>query len=604
MFDPAVFDPAVFDTGPSGPVEVWTPVGPISLALPISITALPQEIYDGTAPVAGGGQVQNPAPGYSGRTGAVWRAVVMLDGADVSSITAGEIRIRGQAGAARVAELQLLPPAGLAISIASWTGRELSIDFAARGADGSALYPVRVFTGVVDTPAPDPNTGIISLTCTDDLPGVIAAMTNDDIDALCGGRWSHVVFDPVKSVGWQRAQDRMSTRRADLDLDAWRQPRVTDWHQPVPALTVTPDDYEDGSLQLSVAARDGLVNQVNIEFNYRYPRLKCEGYGVSYSFIGGEMSWRKFVSAGNQILTRAAVESALSSAGAAVSQINWDPIPGPFAEGIGDDQFVWAGSPAADQLCQGFSAVCSFDYFQTAQDQHKITVKCQASIDQVGVREESLSSALEGAYPADESEAKTWLFKTGQNKALTLKDTVQPVAGFTVAKQATLTEETNQAAADAALEVLIGMAKTRIQAGHRRTTVSCVIPLNPAVDGGIGLRIQSPKVDAAGKVSSWEHGLDTDSGRAVTTVTLAVSSLLGVGIDHPETETVAPVPEEEAHKPIPVGAAVQYNYGPDDDHMFSVEFQGVEEAERKLAERVIETSVDAGLIEDLFLVLT
>lgn len=598
-FSKRAFSSRAFSAGPS-----WTPVGAISLALPISITLLPSEIYDGSAPVAGGGQMQSPAPGYSGRTGAVWRAVVVLDGADVSSITAGEIRIRGQSGAARVAELQLLPPAGLAINIASWTGRELSIDFAARGTDGSALYPVRVFTGVVDTPAPDPNTGIISLTCTDDLPGVISAMSNDDIDTLCGGRWSHVVFDPVKSVGWQRAQDRMSTRRADLDLDAWRQPRVTDWHQPVPALAITADDYEDGSLQLSVASRADLINQVLVEFNYRYPRLKCEGYGVSYTYITGEMTWRKFVSDGNQILTRAAVESALSSAGATVAQITWEPIPGPYSEGFGNDQFVWAGSLAADQLCQGFTANCAFDYNQTGEEQHRITVKCGASIGQVGLRSETLSGALEGVYPAEESEARTWLFKTAQNKALAPKDQVAAVTGFTVAQPATLTTETNQEAAAAAIETLIDIAKRRIAESHRGTAVGFTLPLNPVIDGAIAIRATSEKVDISGKVDAWEHVMDTESGRAITTVSLAVSSLIGVGIEHPETETEAPATSQVEQKPLAGGVFVQYNYGPTQDHQITVTFPAVADEDRNLAAQVVEAEVDAAVVEDLFVVTT
>ncbi len=59
----------------------------------------------------------------------------------------------------------------------------------------------------------------------------------------------------------------------------------------------------------------------------------------------------------------------------------------------------WIPSPYDAELCMGFTATVTFDYGQTIEERHAITVYAPNSIAAVGTRSDRLSGALEGVYP-------------------------------------------------------------------------------------------------------------------------------------------------------------------------------------------------------------
>ena len=596
-FSTAAYAPNAFDTDGQG-VEIWTPVGEVARALPITLTVIATPIY--RAPPASGGIDPNPGAGLTGRLAAVWTPIVTLGGAEVTARCFGAVEVMAREGAARIAEFTLRPQPGEAVSLAAWVGLPVTIDVAKVNTDGSVGAARRLFTGVVDTPAVNLAERMIAISATDDLQGVLDAMSDADVDALVGGRWSPVIFDEAKSHGWQRAEDRLSTRAASLDLSPFRIPRVSEWAQDA-SLRLAAGDIEDGSLAVSIASRAALVNQVDVRFDYRYPRLKIEGYGVSFT---ATQNWYMDIGVnGRQILTRQAVESALSSAGATVQgNIAWNPVPESFAQ-PGTD-YVWVKPPeaVASQLCRGFSALCTFDYAKYNEEAHLITVKNDASIAQVGIRASQMQSSLEGQYQEPTTyEANTFMVKSETNKALKPANTLTARLGVTHAENPTLSPETNRSAANLAMETLIDIAKTTIAASHRNSAVTLVTPVNPDIDLNLVVGVETEILTAEGKVSALSHRLDADTGRAVTEVTLAISSLMGVGIDHPETPTVPPEEAAPTDTKLQVNPICRFNSGIDEDHMFSVEFPGVEEAERAKTTIEIRSDYAAPVIENLFL---
>lgn len=599
-FDPRAFDAGEPDIGepgdPGEPEESWSPVGPVALTLSVTLKIVAAPEYN--APPASGGMNPDPGAGYTGIQGAVWAPIVTVGGEDVSARCLGPVQIIAREGAARVAEFTLRPASGERVSLAGWVGQPVTLSVAAKNPDGTIGASHRLFTGMIDTPAPHLEDRNVAVSATDDLQGVIDAMSDAEIDALVGGRWSAVVFDAAASHGHRRAQDRLSTRPASLDLDVFRVPRITPWARATQPLALGANDIETGSLTVSVAARSQLVNQVDIAFDYRYPRLQCQGYGLSYAYGGsGNGGWKAYISAGNWVLTRQAVESAISSTGATATSITWAKIPDPFVEG----NWIWGGSKAADQLCRGFSCLCSFDYAKYNEEAHRIMVACPSSIEKMGVRATSLQSSLEGAYiDPQQYEVQTFMVKSKTNQSVAPTDKVTPMSGITRAQNATLSPETNRSAAEAAMTTLIDIGKTMIAASHRGSQVGFVVPIHPGIDLSGFVTLTTETLTACGKVVALTHNMYTESGRAVTEVTLAISSLSGVGIDHPETATVPPPPDQPANKTLQAHPVITWNSGLNADHSFTITFPGVEEAERALTHKEIKTAYAAPVIEDLF----
>ncbi len=141
----------------------------------------------------------------------IWDVVVSVDGADVSDRLTGRLRIEAEEGAARIAEFTLLPTGGQ-LALTDWVGAPAVIDVIQ---DGSAH---RLFTGLVDHPRYDPATRQVTLICTDARQEKLDALDAASIEALTpGALWSPDVFDG-DADGLRRAEDRLSTLPAVLDL--------------------------------------------------------------------------------------------------------------------------------------------------------------------------------------------------------------------------------------------------------------------------------------------------------------------------------------------------------------------------------------------------
>lgn len=593
IFDPVLFDPVIFDAEPPVATSLSVPVRvvvatPHALTLPVQVAVVPAAVLAGSAPVC------QPTGGQA----AVWVAVVSVDGIDRAGQVLGEIVIEAEEDAARIADFTLRPPPGTPLDLAGWTGLPVTIDVA-DWRTGSARYAMRLFTGVVDLPQVDIASGTVSLRCTDDLQGQVAALSNAQILALIGGRESAAVFDPA-ARGWAFAQDRLSTVAASLDLSPYGVPRLTDW-----APKVTPDlSYDetailDGSLRVEIADRASLVNTVEVAFDYRFPRVKADAYAVAYEFVN-MTNFAAFVSAGGFFLQRAAVEAALSAAGASlVVPVAYEPLPTtsvPVGAGF------WTPGPADGELCMGFTATVSFDFSQEITEQHRITVQAVKSVAAVGVRRKTIRGALQGEYPdLTAAETAAILYKADIT-SIPPTDTATPAAGMVTEADVTLAPGTDRDAADAAMEALIDVAKVDIHRAHRGNSVGGAVPCNPAIDLDKTLAIAAGGVTARGKVRRLVHRLDPDAGTAVTEFALALCSIAGYGITHDEDATAAPAGTSPTSTPVPGSPLVVYNSGATEDHVITITFPGVEEAERAAAERLLPSTVAAPLTEDLFTV--
>jgi len=533
--------------------------------------------------------------GTSGAAGSagIWTIIVTIAGVDVTARIVGDIRIDAEEDSARVADLTIAP-ASTSFTVAAWVGKPITIDIAAMHT-GSPTSVERLFTGIIDTPVLDLAGRRIGLRCTDDLQGVVEAMDAAAIDAaIPDGYYSPAIFDPA-ARGWSRAQDRLSTVPASLDLTPAGALRLTAWEPSfAPDLAFTAAHLLDGSLSVSIAGAHDLTNSIAIDFGYRFPRVKAETYAVGYSYVSaGTIS--DFSAALSWFLQRAAVESAIKSAGAKIVAISYTPLP---SSGVGS----WIPSPYDAELCMGFTATVTFDYGQTIEERHAITVYAPNSIAAVGTRSDRLSGALEGVYPPIVAAETSMLLYGNAISSIPPQDTAAGVIGQTVAAEVTLTPDSDRAAADAAMETLIAIAKTKIWASHRHNTVAASVALNPSIDVDKTISITAPGVTAQGKCRSLTHRLSPETGEATTDFAIALCSVAGTGVGHDETPTAAPAGSTPASTTLADAPIVDFNYLAAEDHVLTITFPGVETAERELSVIDIATAYLAPLVEDIFTV--
>lgn len=544
--------------------------------------------------LSGAGAAAEPAGGQAGQ----WVPVVSLDGLDVTAQVIGEIAVEADEGAARIATFTLRPAAGETLYLPGWTGKAVSIDIAGLSG-GVPVYPMRLFAGVVDTPEYDPATRTVTVRATDDLQGALDALSRGSIDALVGGRWSPVIFD-ASAQGWRYAQDRLSTVRASLDKSPAGALRLTPWAPGSVAMVFGADRILDGSLALSLADRQGLVNTVDITFGYRFPRLKAEGHALTYSYVD-MTGFSQYVIDGKWFLQRSQVEGAISSAGGTVVEaVTYTPMPSsPVAVGSG----FWTPNPPVDAtLCMGFSALIAYDYAQTVEETHAVTVYCPAAVTATGIMRQAMRGALEGVYQDAEGwETKAKLYRADV-ESVQPQDLPTVVSGKTNGLDPTLTADTNRAAATAAIETLIDVAKARIWASHRRNTVSAAVCLNPVIDLDKTVEIDADGIHAIGKVQRLAHRMAPESGEATTTFSVAICAVAGVGTTHPETATAAAAAPAAGQTNLPSSPVVTFNNGAAADHSFTLEFPAVSSGERAAAAPTIASTFSAPLVEDVFTV--
>jgi hypothetical protein len=561
--------------------------------LPIRVSVVPAAVASGSATVADGGA-----------RAAVWGALVEVGGVDVSDLVVGEIVIEGEESAARVADFSMHLVPGTVVSPAEWTGKAVRVSLVDM-ASGVPASPMLLFSGVIDLPDISPSSGLLALRCTDNRQGVIGGMTKAQIDALLvNSRWSSAVFSAGASP-WVYANDRISTIPAALDLAPNGALRLTPWMAKETAdLSFDADQIIDESISVDFAERGALTNLVNVNFGYRFPRVKAEGYAVSYDYLAlNATSFVYWVRDNNMFLQRAAVESAISQAGGSIVSITYIPLPttAQIIPGTGGEPAgAWLPNPSTDPLsCLGFSAVVSFDYAQTIEETHKIVVSNARSIDAVGVVRSEMSGALEGVY--DDATAVEQNILLYREKVTTIppKNLAAVIEGVTNAVNCSLTADSDRAAANAAMACLIAVAGTEIYASHRQHMVQATVPCNPVLDVDKTVAVSAGGVSAKGKVKRVRHRLSPDEGSAISEFSLAICSVAGVGITHAADAVTAPAGTSAGPTNTLAAPTVAWNGMAGGDNVITITFPGVEEAERAKAAHTISTAYAAPLYEDL-----
>ncbi|MCP3851777.1 MAG: hypothetical protein GY694_16305, partial [Gammaproteobacteria bacterium] len=147
-------------------------------------------------------------------------AQVFIDSVDQTANLTGIVQIDIEEDAARIATFTLVPNSGLT-DLVGWVGKSVVIK---SNIDSNLKTE---FTGIIDTPNYNIETGLTAFSCTDNLQEHFETKTKDEIDTIITAYWSEASFND--SEGWEYAQERLSTIPSSLDMDELNNIRVTVW---------------------------------------------------------------------------------------------------------------------------------------------------------------------------------------------------------------------------------------------------------------------------------------------------------------------------------------------------------------------------------------
>lgn len=446
-------------------------------------------------------------------SGENWTARCLIDGVDVSATLTGVASVTADEGAARIAQLSIKPPAGT-IAPLDYVGKSIALDYVL--VIGGTPVPRRIFTGLIDTPDYNLTTGLLTLSCVDDLQNRVAALDRSVIDELIGGRYTEAVQGDIDD-NWDYAKALLSTVAGSLDAGASGGMRLTPWVISSTWATYDADDLLFEKSNLTLPQRSTLVNHVDIEFAYRYPRLRQRYTTVGWSGTQGDM-----VRNGYNYPKMADILGAAGGSGWTVTLSAWWHAPAAIPHSSGG--FIYPVEGSIDMAVLWLTQRHS----QTVTESYTITVTAPESVTANG----ELAHAMRGAL-AEPFDGEAW------ESALDIAPLLSTGGEQDYAPTAT------RADSDYAIQTLLDQANVKILGTHRGARVSNAVPCNPDLDLDKRIAIATAEMNVAGKVSGITHRLDFMAGSAITEFSLACFGAGGAGIITPDTFD-PPTPPDEA----------------------------------------------------------
>jgi len=442
-----------------------------------------------------------------------WSARCLIDGVDVSARLVGAARVSFAEGAARLAEITILPTSGVIVPL-DYVGKAITLDYVLviSGTD----VPRRLFTGRIDTPEYDPDTTLLRLTCVDDVQNRVAALSKTVIDGLVGGKYTEAVQGAIDD-NWDYAEALLTTVAGSLDAGPSGGLRLTPWELATTWATFGESDLLYQRMRLTQPQRSTMVNKVDIAYEYRYPRLRQR-----YTALGWSGTHIDMAPNGYQYPTQQDLMGAASGSGWTVTYSVFFPAPAAIPHSSGG--FIYPDENAIDMAILYMTQRHS----QTVSESYTLTVTAPESVTLNG----ELPHALRGAL-ASEFDGGAW------ESALDLAPLMATGGDMDYAPDAP------RADSDYAIETLLDQARVKILSTHRSARVGNAILCNPDLDTDKKVAISTAQVSAAGKVAGGAHVLDFDSGSAITEFEIAIFGAGGAGIITPDT-LAAPTPPAEA----------------------------------------------------------
>lgn len=451
-----------------------------------------------------------------------WRLQVLLGGVDVTEVLTGSVVISRSEDGDAVARFGLYLGPG-PVDVVSYRGAALTVDFVVLGDPDHAS---RRFTGYLVQPSFDVLSRVMLCEATTRLADTIERLELADIDLLTGGYWSADVFEETAGRSrWDYAQERMSTRPASLNVDRNGQPRVTSW-QPALAYDFLPGTSVYESLDVNLAPLGDTPNVYELELDYRFSRYRQWDQDYEWSHpLGSFDAWRADSS---ELPDVQMIAEAVESAGWFISgEPGYVRLPGDLP----DLPQPWYNKNT--DLLLGVSFDAGVRWSQRAVEQYRLRLQVSASV-------EAVDEVIERARIVLDTD-------TDSESAWELSGDLVSVP------------QRDQARLEAAAVCGLHVGRVALLAGHRANQVTWQTPLAHAltVDFGGACRFDDGQQLITGAPVALEEEMDVSTGRALLTVTLAVSRGDVGATDSPLTVPAPPVFDDGAPPAEPAALTTQ-----------------------------------------------
>lgn len=502
----------------------------------------------------------------------------------------GVHRIVRREGTASTLTFEVQPQSGV-LDLNEYEGASVTYDVL----KGGIWY--RVFTGRVDVPRISTLRTRIVLECTDDRELQINSQLFSFKSNI--GHYSSALQGDPASVA-EEVDSRLRTVPYSLDFNGNGVFTYTAWAAKAsPDFTLTDSDvyYEEPRVILS--SRDKVTNQINLSFQYRYPRLHHRE--VSYVW-NAPYTIADFLKSGHTQTSRALVEAAITAAGwplrgtvgytdslpdgsynvngttvvwsntrtnyTTVQATKTNPVPGqaPIAltQTLSDGTVipVMTAIPESTQdlsktFCWGAAWRATTRWAQTITEDYTLTIKAPQSISKYTTIALSRSIGIDTNYNTDVWE---------NYKAYTNEFPGQTTTSYFI------DQEPNVADFQQASLVGISQAKTEILSAHRDTRVTFTRQGWPQIDLIHTVSLTTTPITCKGKVQQIEHILDVEEREFITNVELAISRAPGSQADSPVTAPTRPSDNPTVTQPA---IALQSHFGVDPSSAAAAKWTGM-----------------------------
>lgn len=494
-----------------------------------SIVTIEQRVIDSSPAV----------PTHEQRTG--WDATLLVGGVTIPLAEIhGNIMVTKTENSSSLLTVTMIPPTGVQ-DLDFWQGKAVTLDM---HTNETSTY--RVFTGVVDIPEVDIIEQKITLRCTNRRRELINTTLTTVVPNI--GYYSSEIFNEADELA-KELDDRLSTVPYSLDFDGYNNYRYIAWEPKSTADYVWDDaDIYYATPQVELSSRGRIVNTINIDFEYRYPRIHNKE--VQYSWTSPVQSDVCLILVDGYSMTpRAAIESAIAATGWPLrGNVSYGDVPadgfyrcdilGTYAafttrrttvsttikrDADGNAITGVDGNPVTETNRTSISDVrnllagsatwnATFRWAQDISEKFTLTVKSPQSVTQYGTIENDVVYGVESSYNTEDWENYTQYTDEGQGS-------------LTYA----INKDTNLATFNSASVTAIRVASTKIISTHRDTRVRLFRSILPELELHHTVEATADKISCKGKTRKIIHTLNVNTGEAKTVAEIALSRATGSG---------------------------------------------------------------------------
>lgn len=455
-----------------------------------------------------------------------WSAQVSIGGSDKSSLLVKEITIAGATGENRVASFQLLPEAG-PVTLSDWFGQPVEINYIEGG------VATRLFTGVVDEPTTDIDTGITTIEATNKRTELLNGMDREEITGLSlSALYSKFIFDEEDDNA-QYAEDIFSTVPRSLDFDRANNPVAYDWLATSWHHVLTDSDVIDGSVSVDNPSRADLTNTVQIVFEYRYPRLRQRERSYTWTMV---QNWGTQVANPMIIPKKQMIQTAISGS-------EWLEKPGTVLTSIPGsgwyDGTYWFNT-APGLYAQAATFTLMKRFAQDITEEYTVSVTAPQSVGQVGEVIDERNYSIDVDYDPSEWEGvETYTTPVG-----TLSENGDWILDVTTGVEESRTEFTT------AIKCVQAVGEHDILEAHRGTTRFKSL-IEPGLELYHAAHMTAGGVEAKGRVVEYEHVLNLETAEAVTAWGISSSQASATGTPTEAAVAAPALPDLSDQPPAP-----------------------------------------------------